>query len=152
MLRQTAWSLAFLVAMLIAADAEGEALEEGRLLAATLSQCKVDIEVWRKALDAAKAVHDGKPASLALDCRDELIDRADLAERLRWYGFDREAARADWQEVRQNFGLKVFMEGVSAARGTGPGSEISLTREDIELANMMLVVAAQLQALLDTVE
>jgi hypothetical protein len=131
------------------AFAQSKTPDEGKLVAASLSQCTMDLETWKAALDRANMSYEGKPASIALACREELLDRVTMSERVSWYGFNREAARADWIQVRDSFGLQAFLDATGSL-ALVPGGEIVLDHEAMKLANTMLSESASLKALLDT--
>jgi hypothetical protein len=130
------------------AQAQTASIDEAPLIAASLAQCTRDLPDWIKTFDEKKLVHDGKPASAALQCREERLDRNTLSERVRWYAFDPQAARADWAQVRENFGLKTFIEAIGGKIAEADGN-IPLSPEDMDVANIMLSESSSLQALLD---
>jgi len=151
MTRAPGWFLVFTAAMIATVGAQTAPIDEAPLVKASLAQCGLDRANWTKAFDAAKLVFSGKPASGSLICAEERLDIPTLSERVRWYAYDREAARADWMQVRASFGLETFVEGIQNKLAEPDGS-ILLSPQDMDLANIMLMDSASLQALLDTLK
>jgi len=147
MARGPGWFLVFIAAMIAAVGAQTAPIDEAPLIKASLAQCSLDRTNWIKAFDEAKLVFSGKPASGSLICAEERLDIPTLSERVRWYAYDREAARADWMQVRESFGLRAFVEGIQN-KFPEPDGSILLSPADMDLANIMLMDSASLQALL----